>query len=196
MNHLFIRVDDTMPQPCCSAVGPVGWDQCVQGSSLENLQDRFNVKNMTSQACYALLCTHWCISSTLLSGTCGCLVHGQGLAQLHSGAPSLSWRCLLPVTFHRALMSLLGTCATPAPPLCLITGACVDEEGLGKEMRIAQSHLAKIRQDTKSNSKVVPQPIPAAGPGGHKFKQNGLFIKVCSGGSAEALQSELCQGAP
>lgn len=93
-------------------------------------------------------------------------------------------------------MSLLGTCATPAPLLCLITWACVDEEGLGKEMGIGQSHLAKTRQETKSSNKVAPQPISAAGPGGHKLQKNGLFIKVCCGGSAGALQSELCQGVP
>lgn len=93
-------------------------------------------------------------------------------------------------------MSLLGTCATPASLLCLITWACVDEEGLGKEMGIGQSHLAKTRQETKSSNKVAPQPISAAGPGGHKLQKNGLFIKVCCGGSAGALQSELCQGVP
>lgn len=79
-----------------------------------------------------------------------------GLAQLHSGAPSLSWRCLLLDTFHGPLMSLLGTCATPAAPLCLITWACVDEESLGKERRIVQSYLAKTSQETKSSRKVVP----------------------------------------
>lgn len=136
----------------CSWVGSV-----CPGSSLENLQDRFNVKNMTSQACYAPLCTHWCICSTLPSGTCGAQARAEaGLAQLHSGAPSPSWRCLLLDTFHGALVSLLGTCATPAPPLCLITWACVGEEGLGKEREIVQSYLPKTRQKTNSSTKVVP----------------------------------------
>lgn len=53
-------------------------------------------------------------------------------------------------------MSLLGSCATPAPQLCLITWACVDEEGHGKRRGIVQSYPAKARQETKSSSKVVP----------------------------------------
>lgn len=53
-------------------------------------------------------------------------------------------------------MSLFGSCATPAPQLCLITWACVDEEGHGKKRRFVQSYLAKARQETKSSRKVFP----------------------------------------
>lgn len=169
----------------------------------ENLQDSFDVKNMKTQACMPCCALTNMFVALFPLGPTGawCLASREGLRQ--------GWH----TRFLEHLLFPGGFCSLPcfigqrcpssalvlylAPPVCLITWACAEEEGFGKEMGIVQSHMAKASQETKKQPCLLskgccPSHPCCAGPGGHKFKQNGLFITDCSGESPEALQSELC----
>ena len=139
--------------------------------SPENRQDRFNVKNMKSQACMPCCAVADMFVALFSLGPAGawCLASREGFRQSwhtsflgHPLFPGVF--CSLPCFTGQRCPSL-ALVPYLATMVCLITWACRDKEGPGEEMGIVQGHMAKTSQETKSGPvlsvRVVPQPVPA-----------------------------------